>query len=287
MPDGRKKEMLYLLLAIVFAAMISIIMRLSEGRIQNRTGLLAANYLTCMVLALCFLGPQNIFPAVDGIRRTFGLGMLNGVFYMTALMANQYNITRNGVVLPSVFAKMGGLLVPLVVSIFLFGEIPGVLQVVGFVLAIAGILMMNLRSGGGSAASMPALIMLLFLEGFASSMAKVYRELGSSALSDNFLFFTFTSAFILCVIVLLVKREHPGLRELLFGAAIGTSNFFAARFVLKALEAMPAVIVYPSRSVGNIVLLTLAGVLVFKEKLGRQQIIAMAVILAALILLNI
>lgn len=279
--------MVFLLLTILCGSALSIVMRASEGRVKSKTCMLAANYLTCMVMALCFIGPGNIFPAADGIGRTFGLGMLNGVFYMTALMANQYNIARNGVVLPSVFSKMGALLVPLVVSIFLFGEIPGMLQVIGFVLAIAGILLINLRSGGGNTASMAALLLLLCTEGCASSMAKVYRELGNPALSDNFLFFTFTSAFMLCVIVILAKKEKPGVRELLFGMMIGIPNFLAARFVLRALKELPAVIVYPSRSVGTILVITLAGVLAFREKLSRRQSIAMLVILAALVMLNI
>ena len=68
---------------------------------------------------------------------------------------------------------------------------------------------------------------------------------------------------------------------------VGIPNFFSARFLLKAVSALPAVVVYPTFSVGTMLLVTVAGVLVFREQLRKNQWIALAVILAALILLNI
>ena len=49
---------------------------------------------------------------------------------------------------------------------------------------------------------------------------------------------------------------------------------------------MPAVIAYPTFSVGTILTVTLAGFLLFKERLSRRQWIALAIILCALALLN-
>ncbi|MBP3652574.1 MAG: EamA family transporter [Clostridia bacterium] len=280
--------MIYLLLNMICGAMLSIVIRFSEGRVRSSTGMIACNYLTCMVMAGCFLGfGGRLLPSAEGFGKTFGLGMLNGVFFMTAMMANRYNIKRVGMVLPSLFSKLGALLVPLVISIFLFGEMPGVLQVAGFALAIVAIVLMNLRSGKQNVTPSATLFLLLLTEGLASSMSKVYRETGNPVLSDHFLLFTFTSAFLLCIIVLLLKHERLGGKELLFGAMIGIPNFLAARFVLKALEALPAIIVYPCRSVGTIVIITLAGLFIFKERLSRRQVIAMLVIFVALVLLNI
>jgi len=272
---------------MICGAMLSIVIRFSQGRVRSSTGMIACNYLTCVVMAVFFLFfGGKLLPTTDGLGKTFGLGMINGVFFMTAMMANRYNIKRVGVVLPNLFSKLGALLVPLVISILLFGEMPGMLQVIGFVLAILAIVLMNAHSGSQSIAATATLFLLLFMEGMASSMSKVYREVGNDLLSDHFLLFTFTSASLLCLIVLILKHERLGGKELLFGAMIGIPNFLAARFVLKALETLPAIIVYPSRSVGTIVIVTLAGIFLFKERLSKRQAIALPVIFAALILLN-
>ena len=269
---------------MICGAMLSIVIRFSQGHVRSSTGMIASNYLTCMVMATCFLGfGGRLLPTTEGLGKTFGLGMMNGVFFMSAMMANRYNIKRVGVVLPNLFSKLGALLVPLVISIFLFGELPGALQVIGFILAIV---LMNAHSGSQSIGATATLFLLLFMEGMASSMSKVYREMGNPLLSDHFLLFTFTSAFLLCIGVLIFKHERLGGKELLFGAMIGIPNFLAARFVLKALEALPAIIVYPSRSVGAIVIVTLAGLFLFKERLSKRQVIAMLIIFVALVLLN-
>jgi drug/metabolite transporter (DMT)-like permease len=206
---------------------------------------------------------------------------------MSALISCQYCISRTGIVLPSVFSRMGGLLVPLAFSILLFGEMPGAFQIIGSVLAITGILMMTAQGRSGQKIScIPILVLVLITEGVANSMTKVYQETGNTVLSDQFLLYTFMSACLLCVITLIARRERPGLNELIFGTLIGVPNFINTHFMLRTLERMPAVIVYPSRSVGALALITLTGILVFKEKLSRRQVIAMVIIVAALLLLN-
>ena len=55
----------------------------------------------------------------------------------------------------------------------------------------------------------------------------------------------------------------------------------------RALAAVPAVIAYPTFSVATIVAVTLVGVGLFGERLGRRQWAAVLIILAALVLLNI
>lgn len=280
--------MIYLLLSIIFSSMISIVMRVGETRAKNKTSMLAVNYLTCMITGVLSIGPGNIFTGAEGTGYALGLGAINGFFFMSALMASQYCIARTGIVLPSVFSRMGALLVPLGFSILLFGELPSAIQIIGSVLAIAGILLMNLKGGSsGRLNHAPALFMLLFVEGMASAMTKIYQETGNTALSDNFLLYTFSSAFLICLIVLIAKKERPGLNELFFGAMIGIPNFLGTRFMLRALERMPAIIAYPCRSVTSIALIAIVGVLVFKEKLSKRQIAAMAVIVVALALLNI
>ena len=83
------------------------------------------------------------------------------------------------------------------------------------------------------------------------------------------------------------KKEHPGLWDMGFGVLIGIPNFFSAKFLLLSLTKLPAVVVYPSFSVGTMLLVTLTGVVVFRERLSKVQWVAMGAIVVALILLNI
>ena len=137
------------------------------------------------------------------------------------------------------------------------------------------------------ACEIPAdLFLLLLAGGSGDAMSKVFEELGDPILSDLFLLCTFGAALVLCLCLAVRKKERIGLWETVFGLFIGVPNYFSARFLLRSLEDLPAVIVYPSFSVATILVVTLAGVCFFRERLGKRQWIALLAILLALALLN-
>lgn len=273
--------MLNLLLAILSSALVSIIMRLSTDRVRNSAAMLMVNYILCAALAWTETGP-----AAAGMSLALGLGLFNGVLYLAGFVLLQHNVKVNGVVLSSTFIKLG-LLVSMAVSVALFGERPGALQWLGFFLAVAAIVLMNFRPGEGKPGSGMLLLLLLLAGGGGDAMSKVFEQLGDPALSGYFLFFTFAGAFVLCGLwILLGKTGRPGKWEVLFGLLIGIPNFFSAKFLLGALGELSAVIVYPVYSVATILTVTLAGVLLFREKLEKRRWTALGMILLALVLLN-
>lgn len=274
--------MIALLLAILSSTLIAVIMRLSTGRVTGKRSMLAANYLVCALFSALFMGAAQ---TGSGTETALGLGGLNGALYLASFMAMQQNTEKNGMVLSSVFMKLG-LLVPMVVSVAAFREIPTGLQIAGFLLALVAIFVINFRGKGKGRFGM-GLVLLLLLSGSADAMSKVYERLGNAALSDLFLLCTFASAFVLCVICIWIGRERPRLQDLCFGFLIGIPNFFSSRFLLDALRELPAVVVYPTFSVATMLLVTLSGVLFFRERLPRHQWLALGLILISLALLNI
>ncbi len=118
-------------------------------------------------------------------------------------------------------------------------------------------------------------------------MAKVFEYWGNPAQNDHYLLYTFFTAFVLCVVMCIVQKQGIAWGDVLCGLAIGVPNYMSARFLLLALTQLNGVIVYPSFSVGVIIVVTLVGVLAFREKLNRRKLIALGMILAALVLLNV
>lgn len=277
--------MIALILSVVTGAATSLTMRLSTGRVKNRYSMLAGNYFMCLLLAGYYLWPAAPLPRHDALPLTLGIGVVNGMIYLAGFMLIQRNTREHGVVLTSVFSRLG-ILVPTVLSVLLFGEQPTLVQGLGFGLAIAAILLISMEKGTGLGGVRPALLWMLLVNGSADGMAKVYEEVGSADLSEHFLVYTFLFALLFNLAVVLHAGERPGLVDLGFGLLIGIPNYFVARFLLQAVAVVPAVIVYPTYSVGSILLVTLAGVLFFREKISRRQAAAIGIILAALVLLN-
>ena len=275
--------MIFLLLAVCSSAMISIMMRLSAQKVSGNYSVLAVNYLACSLLGAGYTG-FRVAPAVPDFPLTLLLGVISGVLYLVSLVMFQSNTQKRGVVLSAVFMKLG-LLVPIIASMLLFGEQPTALQILGFCIATGAIVLINWEPGSRGFGF--GLILMLLLSGGADVMAKFFDTYCPQSLSGQYLFYTFFTAFLLCMTLVVKHKERPGLRELLYGTLIGVPNFFSAKFLLASLNSLPAVVVYPSFSVGTLLLVTLTGVAAFRERLCRRQWIALAAIMSALILLNI
>lgn len=277
--------MLNLVLAVLCSAAISLVMRLSTDKVKGNVSMLAMNYLMCLLIAGTYTGWGNLLPTQAGSATALVLGGAQGILYLAAFVLLQLNIQRNGVVLSAIFQRLG-LLVPMVVSIFLFGEMPEGMQIVGFCVAVAAIILINLEKEQTVMQFKLGLLLILLAGGCADVMAKLYEEWGDPALSPQFLLYTFALALVLCLVLMVWKKERPGVPEVLYGFAVGVPNYFCAKFLLAALETVPAVIVYPTFSVATILVVTLAGVVLFKERLGKRQWTAVGIILVALVLLN-
>ena len=279
--------MLSLCLGILSSALVSVIMRLSGGRVKNNLGMLTMNYIVCSLLAALFCDARQTFAFQNpGLLTALGMGGINGVLYLAGFILMQINIQHNGVVLSSIFQKLG-LLVPIVISVCFYHEMPSFLQGTGFLLAVAAIVLMNYQKDAGNAGVKLGLLGMLLACGMADAMSKVFKEAGAAELEPQFLFFTFASAMVLCFLCMIAKKQRIGLSELLYGTMIAVPNFFSSKFLLGALESVPAVIVFPVFSVGTILVVTLAGLLLFRERITKQQWIAIGMILVALVLLNI
>jgi len=279
--------MIYLMCAILSSAMVSIVMRLSDRKVTGNFAMLVMNYLMCSLLSAGAAGVGNLFdPSSEKLAITTAMGCMNGVLYLVSFVLLQVNVRRNGVVLSSTFMKLG-LLVTMVVSICFYGEMPNLMQTIGFVLAVAAIILINYQKDTAKTGFRAGLICLLLCGGMADAMSKVFEESGVPGMEGQFLFFTFVTALVLCTLCMIVKGQKIGKWEAIFGLLIGIPNFYSSKFLLRALEDVAAVIAYPVYSVAAILVVTLAGIAFFRERLEKRQWIALGIILMALILLNI
>lgn len=277
--------MIALILAICSSAMVAIMMRLAQPRVNHPTGLLAANYIVCSLLALFLSFPELSGLSVANVGFSAALGIVNGLLYLGSFVLMQWNTRHNGVVLSSVFMKLG-ILVPTVLSVVWFHEIPTMVQAIGFLLAILAILIINFQKGAQLSRASWGLILILLAGGMADGMSKIFEEYGSSSCKNLFLFFTFFCALLLCLLLVLHRKERIGKKELLFGAALGVPNFFSSLFLLRSLATVPAVIAFPTYSVAVILVVALAGIVFFKERLSLRQIAGGLLICIALVFLN-
>ena len=284
--------MVYLMLAIISSSLVSIVMRVGERKAKNNISMLSVNYFICMIVSLIYTFTGKTFQIENGFNFAICLGGINGFFYIAGLVLFQNSVKNNGVVLSSIFMKLG-IMMPLIISIVLFQEIPTKIQVIGFVLAILAIVMINIKEKKTTAivernskSFKIGLILVLIGCGMADGMSKVYQELGTENFEELFLALTFITAFILSVILVKIKQQRFTKNEILYGIMLGIPNYFSARFLLKSLGQIPAVVAYPTFSIGTIAVITFTGMFIFKEKITKIQMVAIGIIAIAVIMLN-
>ena len=279
--------MIYLILAILCSAGVSIFMRASEKYCQGHYGILLMNYVVCVLAGLILTGRGLTQTDGKGMPVTIVFGVVTGLLYCGSFILLQWNVRKNGVILSSTFMKLG-VIVPAVLAVVWFGEWPGWNQGLGFILAITAILMIHLEKGKirTEKAYTIGLLLLLLGGGLGDSMAKFYDVYGNPGLGSFFLMLSFLVSGIISGILVFRGGEKITKYEVLFGVLIGIPNYFSARFLLWALADIPAVITYPTYSIAAMALIGAAGVLMFREKLTKRQWGAYLLVILAVGLLN-
>lgn len=184
-------------------------------------------------------------------------------------------IRENGAVLSSAFAKLG-IVIPVTASILFLGEIPTLFQLVGIVLVIVAIWVINSEGDRGCGrrrrmGSAGLLLVLFVVSGMADGMSKVTERIGERRFDALFLFYTFLTALVLTVVLAFLEQQRTrrkiGKMDFLSGVAVGFPNYFSTSLLLASVSRLPAFIVYPSFSVGTILVVSFVSVLV----LGTNQ----------------
>jgi len=276
--------MFYLILAILSSAMVSITMRASEKYITNKMAMFMSNYAICIALSAAFLDWKNVSAGLG--MPALVLGVISGVLYLVSFIFLKYNMQHNGIVLSSTFMKLG-VLIPTVMAVVVFHEMPKWTQVLGIAISVFAIIMVHFEKEALQESNKKIwLLLLLVLSGFTDSMANIYEQVGKAEGKDGYLLITFFVAFLLAAMLAFREKNKMTRKDLVFGMLIGIPNYFSARFLLLALGSVDAVLVYPMYSVATIIVITLAGVFAFREQISKKKAIALGMIVVAVCLLN-
>lgn len=284
--------MLYLILAVICSASMAIALKFFQHQEGNRYSIIIGNYLTCVLIAFIMLPDKTL--VFRGETATVLCGLAGGFFFVAALIAMQNSIRVNGAILTTAFSRLG-LLVPLAVSFFLFGDRPGLEQIIGIILVLLALWLLRdeegeSMSGSGESGSLVLLLLTLLFFGAGDSISKVFENVGSRQQDSLLFFYLFLTAGVLTALLAFLEYRRTGkgirIREMAAGIAVGIPNYFASSFLLQAVVRLPAFFAYPANSTGTILLVMAVSALFFGERPGKRQWMGILCILAALVCLS-
>lgn len=276
--------MVYLLAAIGFNVGMTFVMRYSESHSGNRYGVTIFNYLTGVIISLVMLKGRAVFAGGGGF--TLALAVPNALLFVGCLLLLQHNIKKNGAPLTSTFNRLG-ILIPTILSAFLFHEIPSALKTAGLCLAIFSIIYMNGGQEEGGKRLDKSLLLLFLAGGCVDMMSKLYGIYGRAELQENFILYTFFISLLLSIGLCVRDKKRISVQDMIAGVLVGIPNQLTALCLLKAVALLPAYMVFPVYSAAVILLVNVINFAVFREKLSRREYAATGIIAAALVLINI
>jgi multidrug transporter EmrE-like cation transporter len=96
----------------------------------------------------------------------------------------------------------------------------------------------------------------------------------------------FVAAFVVTTMLYYLRRPHLTSETLQWGALLGTANFGNYLFLVLALTALPGLVAYPVIAAGEVGLLAVASVVLWKEKVGIRSWLGIALAVIAIVLIQ-
>lgn len=287
--------MLYLLLKVASAVGMGLVLKHADARSLDRIPLIRANYAVAAVIgffASVALGQTRLS------HQAALLGAATGVLFVAGLLIWARAIQAAGLAL-SVVAMRTAVVVPLLAAASIWRERPSPLELVGSVvalLALALVLSEAARPKGGdmttpdsrytTPSSLLWLVLLFLADGLVMTAALIFRK--ELPLSETMPFQTtiFVAAFAVTTLLYYLRKPRLSPETLKWGALLGTANFGNYLFLVLALTALPGLVVYPVIAAGEVGLLAVAGVVLWKERIGVRSWLGIALAVLALFLIQ-
>jgi len=246
-------------------------------------------------LILVFMGNLQVESA-EAVLWSVGYGVIYAVgcfLSTTAIFTGPLNIA-------SLFANVS-MVIPVVFGLFFWDESLTVPGAIGILMILATLILGSLGKGDASKPMTTKWKIVVFMSFTVNGIASIYRYYFTSFLpeaSSSYMtcWALLTSAVIFAGIlascVLKGKSLKPwvykeGMGKLLaIGGASGVGIAFGNLLTLMAVAVLPSVILYPVMQGGQIPLLWLFGIFLYKEKVNARSLVALVLGLAGIVLVN-
>jgi drug/metabolite transporter (DMT)-like permease len=121
--------------------------------------------------------------------------------------------------------------------------------------------------------------------GTANFIFKIQRELFQVNNPYYFLAIIFFTALVVSTGVAIYQKARISRYVIGYGVILGVLNLFASYSLMRALQELPGIVVYPINGVGIILLSAVTSILLWKERLTRSNYAFIALASIALLLI--
>ncbi|MET1055428.1 MAG: DMT family transporter [Pedobacter sp.] len=280
--------MIYIFLSICCSVTVAVLLKLARRYQINVLQAVMWNYLAAILLSFLFFKPAISTITVVPPALTLVLGVLLPVLFLV-LAASVRNI---GIVKTDIAQRLS-LFIPILAALFLFGEQFSNFRIAGLIVGFIAIFLTLFRKSTGRSEKFSYLYPVLVFIGFGV-IDVIFKQLAldQSIPYTSALLIVFCVSFLVAMLILLytvaVKKQKVQLINFACGIVLGCFNFGNILFYMKAHRALsgnPST-VFAAMNMGVILLGSLVGIVLFREKVSRINYIGITLALAAILLIT-
>lgn len=292
--------MIYLLGSILLASFLTIAFKLCERFKINKLQAILFNYITCAITGSLVIGAVPDYVGYTA-EPWFIYALIMGALFFVTFNFIALAVQKSGLAVASVASKLS-LVIPFMVSIFLYNESAGWLKIAGIILALVAVVLTlypaktnenSVAKTTGISFDKIILPLIVFIgTGLVDTMVKyVQHHFITEANNDDYLISSFSAAFVVgflfFTVQLLRGKESFQPKSLLAGIAIGIPNYFSIWCLVRVLKKFgdSSSIIIPVNNMGIVLFSALVAWLFFKEKLTLVNWLGIALSIGAILLI--
>ncbi|WP_343614868.1 DMT family transporter [Flavobacterium sp.] len=276
--------MLFLILSVLCSVTVGVIFKITRKYNSNPIQIVAFNYVTAILLCYFTFKPDLNEVHADA---PWNIYIAVGVLLPILFLILAASIKHMGIVKTDAAQRLS-LFIPILAAWLVFKEEFNTYKVIGLIIGFTALLFILRKKTNNEENKWiyPAAVLLGF--GIIDILFKqiaLYTTLPYT--TSLFIVFDISLAVALFIVVYDVafKKVKLDYKNLLFGALVGIFNFGNILFYLKAHKAFsenPST-VFAGMNMGVIILGSLVGLLFFKEKLSKTNLIGLILALISII----
>ena len=285
--------MFYLLFSICISSFLFVIFKLFDVLKINTFQAIVVNYLTAAILGFYLSNNSVSFQQIPSQPWFLGAFLL-GIMFILVFNIMALTSQKNGLSVASVSSKMS-VVIAIIFGVWYYEESIGLVKLIGILLALVAVYLTSIKEKNEIVKKNKDFlfpVLLFFCSGAIDTSLK-YVETSFVAEGGVPLFSAtiFGCAFVLGVIVLLYQKVKGILsfefKSILGGILLGVPNYFSIVYLLKALstEGMESSTAFTLNNVGIVILSTLFGLFIFKEKLISKNWFGIIIAIVSIILI--
>ncbi len=280
--------MIFVLIAIFCSIMVSINFKLFKRYYTNAYQAIVFNYPVGALLCYFIFKPDlTVKPNQEHWLLYFILAvLLISIFYFIGK-----SIETNGIILTAIAQRLS-LIIPVLSAFLIFSETTTTFKIIGLCIGLIAIYASKPTGKTNLKAIINWYPIIVFLgTGIIDVLFNQLTQLNNISFTTS-LFYIFSIASLLGFASLIYQKLKGTLKfqlkAALAGVVLGLFNFGSIYFYIKALnlEKNRPSVVFSSLDIGVIVLGSLVGIILFKEKLSKLNKIGIGLAVIAIILLN-